>query len=584
MRHIDRERSLGSGCRVSGQQGLYGTPGAVGVKGLAQGPSGLGFLCQPWDTNWQPSSHSNRFPSASSHFGSCLATINNSTANLLTHIKSSQITKHRGKSIIFSEVIRAKMDGRQTSLTEQQRLQFQQIASLHSQIKQVQARILGEEVNRKLLAQAFREQSCHHKQLEKLESQLQTVQNEVYQLIGEPGLVLYSNFLMTPTQLSTACQSVFSTQKHSSSAWANDQHMVTTTEAEMPADRLSDKGKSDGNSEPSNSITSSTPYISLKDHSDIFCQRMSLSTPSRAEDSPSDESTVSANSFSSSAGLLEVKEVNSAGHFVRLRNTSPDRNTDLGGYMLQQRVGGAPVSLYRIPPHTWVPSGQCITIWAGGAKVSHNPPSDLVWHELLRFRTGSECATVLCKPSGQPVAWLMPPQQVSVSMPFNSETVSARSCHRASTAQGWRPLLASHSVSARRLPEDQQHKHSTSAPPPKRRQKRNLRPVTPLPPSAQPSTSYCGKDVDDLQNWHPGVTALLSRALSGKGGSSQISETSSWRSSAPSSLILEKPVRPRLNRKSPLVALIAQRTARSKYGFKFLSSPPITSDIHVIRR
>ncbi|XP_069079169.1 lamin tail domain-containing protein 2 isoform X3 [Pleurodeles waltl] len=40
----------------------------------------------------------------------------------------------------------------------------------------------------------------------------------------------------------------------------------------------------------------------------------------------------------------------------------------------------------------------------------------------------------------------------------------------------------------------------------------------------------------------------------------------------------------RLNTRSPVVALLTQKSARSKYGFKYLSYPPFTVDVHVIRR
>ncbi|XP_069484580.1 lamin tail domain-containing protein 1 isoform X2 [Ambystoma mexicanum] len=111
---------------------------------------------------------------------------------------------------------------------------------------------------------------------------------------------------------------------------------------------------------------------------------------------------------SSATGNLKIAEVHPNGHFVRLFNSSLDTEDDVGGYLLQQNVRGYPVSMYRFPPKMRVRANAALLVWAAEANATHNPPSDLVWKELSKFGTGPEYTTILCKPSGQAVAWYTP--------------------------------------------------------------------------------------------------------------------------------------------------------------------------------
>ncbi|XP_078503880.1 lamin tail domain-containing protein 1 [Lissotriton helveticus] len=111
---------------------------------------------------------------------------------------------------------------------------------------------------------------------------------------------------------------------------------------------------------------------------------------------------------SSDTGNIKIAEVHTEGHFVRLFNCSLDREEDIGGYLLQQNVRGYPVSSYRFPPKIRVKANTAIMVWAAEANATHNSPTDLVWKELSKFGTGPEYTTILCKPSGQAVAWYTP--------------------------------------------------------------------------------------------------------------------------------------------------------------------------------
>ncbi|XP_069763762.1 lamin-B2-like [Narcine bancroftii] len=110
----------------------------------------------------------------------------------------------------------------------------------------------------------------------------------------------------------------------------------------------------------------------------------------------------------STTGNIKITEVAANGHFVRLLNISHDVEEDIGNHTLQQNIGGYPVTTFRFPPRTRLLAGSGVTVWAAGAKVPHNPPTDFLWKECSQFATGPECTTILCKPNGQAVTWFTP--------------------------------------------------------------------------------------------------------------------------------------------------------------------------------
>ncbi|TFK00419.1 copine-9 [Platysternon megacephalum] len=60
-------------------------------------------------------------------------------------------------------------------------------------------------------------------------------------------------------------------------------------------------------------------------------------------------------------GFLKITTVNCKGKFVRILNTSLDQDVDLSGFIIQQWIGGYPVSIYRFPPDTMLPALHHVT-------------------------------------------------------------------------------------------------------------------------------------------------------------------------------------------------------------------------------
>ncbi|XP_062424425.1 lamin tail domain-containing protein 1 [Rhea pennata] len=110
----------------------------------------------------------------------------------------------------------------------------------------------------------------------------------------------------------------------------------------------------------------------------------------------------------SAIGNLKIVEVHPGGLFVKILNCAPEKEESIGDYLLMQNIQGQPVAVFRFPPKIRMAAGSVVTVWSADAKVLHRPPSDFLWKDLERFRSGLSCATILCEPRGQAVAWYTP--------------------------------------------------------------------------------------------------------------------------------------------------------------------------------
>ena len=108
----------------------------------------------------------------------------------------------------------------------------------------------------------------------------------------------------------------------------------------------------------------------------------------------------------SSIGNIKIDNVHKEGKFIVIRNSSVDKDEELGMYILQQKLHGKVVASFRFPQRAKMRPGSKINIWASSATESrHLPPYDYIWKEQYRCAYGLECITVLCKPNGQAIAW-----------------------------------------------------------------------------------------------------------------------------------------------------------------------------------
>ncbi|XP_060538588.1 lamin [Pantherophis guttatus] len=115
------------------------------------------------------------------------------------------------------------------------------------------------------------------------------------------------------------------------------------------------------------------------------------------------ESRTSFSQHARTSGRVAVEEVDLEGKFVRLRNKS-NEDQSLGNWQIKRQNGeDTPIS-YRFPPKFTLKAGQLVTIWAAGAGVSHNPPTDMVWKNQSSWGSGDSLRTALLTSNGEEVA------------------------------------------------------------------------------------------------------------------------------------------------------------------------------------
>ncbi|XP_077181356.1 lamin isoform X1 [Paroedura picta] len=115
------------------------------------------------------------------------------------------------------------------------------------------------------------------------------------------------------------------------------------------------------------------------------------------------ESRTSFSHHARTSGRVAVEEVDLDGKFVRLRNKS-NEDQSLGNWQIKRQNGEEAPICYRFPPKFTLKAGQLVTIWAAGAGVTHNPPTDMVWKNQSSWGSGDSLRTALLTSSGEEVA------------------------------------------------------------------------------------------------------------------------------------------------------------------------------------
>ncbi|XP_060118388.1 lamin tail domain-containing protein 2 [Heteronotia binoei] len=287
---------------------------------------------------------------------------------------------------------------------------------------------------------------------------------------------------------------------------------------------------------------------------------------------------------------LKIVSVHHQGKFIRILNNLLNKEIDLSGYIIQQWVEGYPVSIYRFPNGTILPAQHHITVWAAGANLAQKQPSDTFLDSQWFFRAGPECTTILCNCSGQTVSQYTAPHRFTAAAEAYSDNVDL-------------------SVDKFPLTDDKEETLEASWPskeevalPAKTLQKEMIDNS-----SRALKTRYIGTvsiDSTGSMDWnvHPKATkkrisdaSSRSSILSLRTVSYPLLTKDSHSSSSEDEYFpsrtwkppLEEPkareFKTTLDTTLPMVALIGQKSARSKYGFKYMSYVPISTDLHLRR-
>uniref|UniRef100_A0A8C6CQE6 Lamin tail domain containing 2 n=1 Tax=Moschus moschiferus TaxID=68415 RepID=A0A8C6CQE6_MOSMO len=264
---------------------------------------------------------------------------------------------------------------------------------------------------------------------------------------------------------------------------------------------------------------------------------------------------------SPTGSCLKIVAVSRRQRFVRILNQSLEETVDLGGFVLQQLVLDFPVCMYRFPPSTLLAPRHHITVRPApraprGPALQRPAPSP---GEPVHFYSGRSYVTLLLNPQGEVLSEHQSPYCVTpVSRIFADNTDLSIDCFPLS--ETWPGAdLADHQPQPR---------------PPRKGRVREARSGRRRPgPRVQlPRLSTIKllrqREVpvwpEDAAQTHPDLLPAI---------------PSPGECEAGRNVEEGRPVcRKRVDRGCPMVALSVQSTAESRFGFRFLSCPPITAD------
>ena len=71
-------------------------------------------------------------------------------------------------------------------------------------------------------------------------------------------------------------------------------------------------------------------------------------------------------------------------------------------YLVQQQIGGWPLSVFKFPERVHFPAQSTIKIWTSCSDPGlYKPPCDFVFRQLVRWSVGASICTLLCQPDGK---------------------------------------------------------------------------------------------------------------------------------------------------------------------------------------
>ncbi|XP_040139813.2 lamin tail domain-containing protein 2 isoform X5 [Ictidomys tridecemlineatus] len=277
---------------------------------------------------------------------------------------------------------------------------------------------------------------------------------------------------------------------------------------------------------------------------------------------------------------LKIVAVSPQEKFVRVLNESPEETVDLDGFLLQQLERGFPVCLYRFPPGTLLAPQHHITVWGQGTSSTKKQPPLSLGQDAGLFHPSLGCLTLLLNPEGQVLSEHQTPHRVtSGSRIFTDNTDWSIDRFPLSKA---RPGPDTSGPRSRPRPPGKSRVRETGA----RRRRPGLWPHTPLPPRMRdilPLLSTCRPfhlpEVPTRpEDSHSETLELLPPIIPEAGLCPQDCPTRKECKVRLSGPDAPQVCRKNVDRSCPMVTLSVQSTAESRYGFRFLSCPPITVD------
>ncbi|XP_070215074.1 lamin tail domain-containing protein 2 [Bos mutus] len=267
---------------------------------------------------------------------------------------------------------------------------------------------------------------------------------------------------------------------------------------------------------------------------------------------------------SPSGSCLKIMAVSRRQRFVRILNQSLEETVDLGGFVLQQLVLDFPVCMYRFPPSTLLPPRHHITVWGEGPCSTRRQQLSSLGREPVHFYSSRSCVTLLLNPQGEVLSEHQSPHCVTpVSRIFADNTDLSIDCFPLSEAR----------------PEADLAEHQPQPRPPRKGRVREARAGRRRPgPRVQLPRLSTIKLLrqreapvwpEDVAQTHPELLPSIPIPAEVGVGLQDCQGRKDHKI---------RVCRKRVDCGCPMVALSVQSTAESRFGFRFLSCPPITVD------
>nr|XP_012624917.1 lamin tail domain-containing protein 2 isoform X1 [Microcebus murinus]XP_012624918.1 lamin tail domain-containing protein 2 isoform X1 [Microcebus murinus] len=260
---------------------------------------------------------------------------------------------------------------------------------------------------------------------------------------------------------------------------------------------------------------------------------------------------------SSTDYCLKIVEVSPRENFVRILNQSLEGTVDLGGLVLEQLVRDSPVCMYRFPPGTLLAPRHHVTVWGEGSCSTRHQPRPSSGHQPVRFRGDCGRVTLLLSPEGEVLSEHQVLRYVApVSGTYADNTDLSIDCfplsHKCELQRRPRPPRPPRKARVRDARVGRRKRTRGTLPLVSAHKFFPVREVPPLPEGAEPWTL---EPLPALPEAGPGLE------------DHQVPKEHKVRV-----------CRKRVDPGCPMVKLAVQNTAESRYGFRFLSCPPVTVD------
>ncbi|KAM9080036.1 lamin tail domain-containing protein 2 [Megaptera novaeangliae] len=267
---------------------------------------------------------------------------------------------------------------------------------------------------------------------------------------------------------------------------------------------------------------------------------------------------------SPAGSCLKIVAVSRRRRFVRILNHSLEETADLGGFVLQQLVRDFPVCMYRFPPSTLLEPRHHITVWGEAPGSTKRQPPSSLGQEPVHFHSSRGCVTLLLNPQGEVLSEHQAAHCVTpVCRIFSDNTDLSIDRFPLSEARPGADLAEQQPLP--RLPRKGRVQEARAG-----RRRPGTRVQLPrLSTSKLPRQREVPARPVGAAETHPELLPASPIPIPEAGLGLEDCQA-------------RKELKVRVRRKSvdrgcPMVALSVQSTAESRFGFCFLSCPPITA-------